>query len=198
MAAWIGMISDEDAQPDLRKVFDRVRAPSGSLDNVMRIHSLRPHTMTGHYDLYMSVLHNAGNTLPGWLLEVIASYVSILNGSNYSLTNHFANARHLIGDAEKADAILAALQAGRPEAVFSGADLAALRYAKKLTLEPARMVEADIGDMREAGLSDGEILEVNQVCCYFNYANRLLNGLGVTLQGDTVGFYSDTPDPREL
>ncbi len=43
--------------------------------------------------------------------------------------------------------------------------------------------------LREAGADDGEILEVNQVCCYFNSANRLLNGLGVSLQGDTVGYY---------
>ena len=189
MTAWIDMIADDEASPALTAQFDRVRAPSGSLDNVMRVHSLRPHTMIGHYDLYMSVLHNQANQLPEWLLEVIASYVSILNRCAYSLTNHFANARHLIGDDAKADAILAALQAERPEAVFSGAELAALSYAGKLTRAPADIVEGDVEAMRAAGLGDGEILEVNQVCGYFNYVNRLLNGLGVTLAGDTVGFY---------
>ena len=37
-----------------------------------------------------------------------------------------------------------------------------------------------------SAVSDGEILEVNQVCCYFNYVNRLLNGLGISLEGDKV------------
>jgi alkylhydroperoxidase family enzyme len=58
---------------------------------------------------------------------------------------------------------------------------------RKLTLEPQRMEEADILAAREAGATDGEILEANQVCAYFNYSNRLLNGLGVTTQGDILG-----------
>ena len=32
---------------------------------------------------------------------------------------------------------------------------------------------------RGAGLDDGAILEVNQVCAYFNYINRIADGLGV-------------------
>jgi hypothetical protein len=28
------------------------------------------------------------------------------------------------------------------------------------------------------------------VCAYFNYSNRLLNGLGVDTEGDTVGYYT--------
>ena len=41
--------------------------------------------------------------------------------------------------------------------------------------------------MRDAGADDGEIFEINQVCAYFNYSNRLLNGLGVTTDGDILG-----------
>ena len=45
--------------------------------------------------------------------------------------------------------------------------------------------------MRAASVDDGEILEVNQVCAYFNYSNRLLNGLGVTTEGDIIGYYKE-------
>ena len=189
MTAWITMIDDSEASGALKATLARARGPSGRVDNVMRIHSLRPHTMMGHWELYMSVLHNDGNELPMWFQEVIASWVSILNRCDYSLTNHFANARHLIADDERADAILAALKAGRPETAFEAAHLAMLRYAEKLTLEPATMVESDLAAMRDCGVDDGAILEVNQICGYFNYVNRLLNGLGVTLEGDVVGFY---------
>ena len=51
------------------------------------------------------------------------------------------------------------------------------------------MVAEDVQRLQEAGASDGEILEVNQVCGYFSYANRLLNGLGVSLAGDVIGYY---------
>lgn len=38
-----------------------------------------------------------------------------------------------------------------------------------------------------AGLSDGEILEVNEVTAYFAYANRTASGLGVSTLGDVLG-----------
>jgi uncharacterized peroxidase-related enzyme len=189
MTAWIRIIPEAEASEELEAYYDLGRAPGGTVDNVMKVHGLRPHTLAGHVALYRSVLHDEGNTLPGWLLETIASYTSILNGCAYSLTNHFANARHLMGDEARSDAVLAALQADRPEAVFEGRELAFLRYARKLTLTPGEMCEDDVRALREAGADDGEILEVNQVCCYFNYVNRLLNGLGVSLEGDVVGYY---------
>lgn len=190
MTAWIEMVSDEDADGGLRARFDRVRAPDGSVANVMRVHSLRPATMIGHHALYMSVLHHDGNRLPGWFLEVVASYTSLLNDCGYSFTNHFANARHLIGDAARADAVEAALRADRPADAFAGKELALLDYARKLTVAPGNMVRADVERLRQQGADDGEVLEVNQVCCYFNYANRSLNGLGVTLRGDVIGYYA--------
>ncbi len=190
MAAWIKMVSDADATPELRNVLDLARTPHGTVDNVMRVHSLRPSTMRGHIVLYRAVLHDETNSLPAWLQEVISTFVSILNNCPYSYANHWANARHLIGNDDKADRIEAALGAHRPEDAFDGAELALLNYARKLTLEPGQMVEDDIAGLREAGLDDGEILEANQIVCYFNYVNRSLNGLGVTTDGDIVGYYA--------
>jgi uncharacterized peroxidase-related enzyme len=190
MTAWIKMIADEEASPDLMEALDEARTPHGTVDNVMRVHSLRPNTMRGHVKLYRAALHDDANTVPMWLQETIASYVSILNDCDYSLGNHWANARHLIADGERADKIEAALKNDAPERAFDGAELAMLRYAKKLTCDPGKMTDADILPMREAGVDDGQILEVNQIVGYFNYVNRLLNGLGVTLEGDVVGYYA--------
>jgi alkylhydroperoxidase family enzyme len=41
------------------------------------------------------------------------------------------------------------------------------------------------------GVDDGQILEANQIISYFNYVNRSLNGLGVSTDGDTIGYYTD-------
>ena len=191
MSAWIKMIADEDASDELLDVLNLSRTPHGTVDNVMRVHSLRPSTMRGHVVLYRAALHDDANTLPEWLQEVIASYVSILNKCDYSLANHWANARHLIGDIDKSDEIKTALDAGEPERAFEGRELALLQYTEKLTLAPQNMAQEDIEEMRSAGLDDGEILEANQIIGYFNYANRCLNGLGVTTDGDVVGYYKD-------
>ncbi len=190
MSAWIRMLSDDEADDRLRGMLDKARTPHGTVDTVMRVHSLRPATMEGHVTLYRSVLHSDENTLPFWFLEIVASYTSILNDCSYSLTHHFANVRDLMKDEAKADRIFLALKAHRPEEVFEGKELALLRYAAKLTLEVGRMVRSDYDALKLAGVEDGEILEVNQVCAYFNYSNRLLNGLGVTTLGDVIGYYS--------
>lgn len=191
MSAWIRMVPVEEAEGTLKAMYDRVKTPHGTVDNVMKAHSLRPHTMEGHVVLYRSVLHNPDNTLPFWFLEVVASYVSIINNCAYSLTHHFANARRLIRDRARSDAIRAALDTGAPERAFAGKELALLRYAGKLTAAVGKMEKADIDALRAAGCDDGEILELNQVCAYFNYSNRLLNGLGVTTEGDVIGYYAE-------
>ena len=191
MTAWITMIDDDDASGFLKEMYDKVRTPHGTVDNVMRAHSLRPHTMDGHVVLYRSVLHHADNTLPLWFLEAIASYTSMLNQCAYSLTHHWANCRRLLNNPQRADQIYQALQADVPAQAFTGKELELMRYARKLTVAVGAMARNDWDAMKQAGCADGDILEVNQVCAYFNYANRLLNGLGVTTEGDVVGYYSE-------
>ena len=191
MSAWIKMISDEEADDTLKQALDFARTPHGTVDNVMRVHSLRPSTMNGHVVLYRACLHDDHNTIPMWFQEVISSYVSTLNDCAYSYSNHWKNACHLMNDPQKAEQIDAAFKIQAPENVFDGAQLAMLRYAEKLTLSPGDMQEADVNMLKNEGISDGEILEANQIIGYFNYVNRLLNGLGVSTDGDIVGYYKN-------
>lgn len=189
MTAWIKMIPENEATGVLRELYDEALTPHGTVDNVMKVHSLRPHTMHGHVTLYRSVLHHKDITTPLWFLEVIASYVSIINDCTYSLTHHFMNARRLLGDEQRSDKILQSLHARKPETQFDGQQLALLHYSAKLTSDVGIMEVSDIENLRQNNCTDGEILEVNQVVAYFNYSNRLLNGLGVTTEGDSIGFY---------
>ena len=189
MTAWIKMIPEAEATGALKELYDEAMTPHGTVDNVMKVHSLRPHTMHGHVTLYRSVLHHPEITLPLWFLEVVASYVSIKNGCEYSLTHHFMNVRRLLDDEQRCNDILRSLNAGSPQDQFEGKHLALLRYAAKLTTDVATMEFSDIEILRQNDCTDGEILEVNQVVAYFNYSNRVLNGLGVTTEGDSIGFY---------
>ena len=190
MSAWIKIIRTEEASARLKEIMTLAKTPHGTVDNVMKVHSLRPSTMKGHLFLYRAVLHDNDNTIPKWFQETISSYVSILNKCEYSLANHWANACHLIADVDRSNKIKIALESRRPEDEFDGADLAPLDYTAKLTLNPDRIIESDIIHLRKSGVSDGEILEANQIVSYFNYVNRTINGLGVTTDGDTVGYYN--------
>ena len=55
-------------------------------------------------------------------------------------------------------------------------------YALTLTRTPAAVSEADLAPLRAAGLDDRAIVDANQVVAYFNYVNRIADGLGVELE----------------
>ena len=194
---WIKTIPYEEATGRLRAIYERVQGPGGHIDNIMRVHSLRPHTLVGHMTLYKNVLHHTGNALPKWWLETLGVYVSLLNACAYCVEHHFEGLRGLLGDDARAQAIRNALEANAFNEVFDEREQATLRYAERLTRSPVAMGAADVATLREAGLDDGEIVEVNQVVSYFAYANRTVLGLGVTTEGDILGLSpSDSDDPE--
>ena len=196
--SWIKTIPFAAATGRLKTLYDRVKGPDDNVDNIMMAHSLRPHTMEGHMALYKYVLHHTGNTLEKSFLELIGTWVSMLNTCHYCVEHHYAGMCRLLGDEELGAAYRAALAAGDIQsAVFDTRQHAALAYAQKLTLSPNALTQQDIALLRDAGFSDGEILELNQVTSYFSYANRTVLGLGVSTDGDVLGLSpgnSDNPN----
>ena len=193
---WITTISYEDAEGALKDLYDRVKGPDNNVDNIMLAHSLRPHSMEGHMALYKYVLHHPRNKLPKSYLETIGVYVSLLNDCRYCIDHHFAGLLRLLKDDDRGRAIRAALDADAPGDAFTGKDLAGLVYVRRLTRDPASLGAHDIQALRDAGFTDGEILEINQVTAYFAYANRTVLGLGINTNGDIIGLSpNDSSDP---
>lgn len=184
---WINTIPYPSATGILKKLYDRVKAPNGQIDNILQAHSLRPHSLHGHMTLYKNVLHHRSNTLPKWYLEALGTYVSLLNGCEYCVQHHFHGLKRLVGDEQRSAKMLAAFRSGDFTKAFDEKQQAGFGYAKKLSEQPAAMTETDLEPLRTAGFSDGEILEMNQVIAYFHYANRTVLGLGVTSDGEVLG-----------
>ena len=65
------------------------------------------------------------------------------------------------------------------QAELTAVDAALCRYAEKLTRTPQAMTAADIELLRAAGLTDRAIHDAVQVISYFNYINRVADGLGI-------------------
>jgi uncharacterized peroxidase-related enzyme len=55
-------------------------------------------------------------------------------------------------------------------------------YAQKLTLAPASVGAADAVALRAVGLDDIAIHDAIQVIAYFNYINRIAEGVGTDLE----------------
>lgn len=60
------------------------------------------------------------------------------------------------------------------------ATMALLEYAEKLTARPAAVETGDIAALRSLGFDDEGISSATQVVAYFNYINRIAEGLGVS------------------
>lgn len=194
---WITTVAYEKSTGRVRELYDRIKGPGNNVDNIMMAHSLRPHTMEGHMAIYKNVIHHPRNTLPKWLLEAVGVYVSLINKCDYCVEHHYAGMRRLLDDDAQSDKIRAALQADDPGQAFDGRELAALEYAAALTRTPMEITSRDVDAMRAASLDDGEILEVNQVAAYFNYANRTVLGLGINKDGDILGLSPSDGDDMD-
>lgn len=57
-----------------------------------------------------------------------------------------------------------------------------LDYAVRLTRDPGAMTASDAEALRDAGFDDRAILDICQIVSYYNYVNRLADGLGVELE----------------
>ena len=185
--AWIKIINYDKAKGQLKKLYDKIKGPDNYIDNIMLVHSLRPNTLAGHMALYKNSLHHQNNTLPKWLLEAIGGYVSSLNGCQYCVQHHFAGMARNLNDAALSHKIRQALEQDAPDSFFAGKELAIMDYVRKLTVSPGSMARNDVTLLQVTGLSDGEILEINQVVAYFAYANRTVLGLGVDTTGEIIG-----------
>jgi len=192
--SWIHTISYDAANTALKRIYDRIKGPNNTIDNVLQIHSLRPHTLIGHMGLYKSVLHHSGNTLPKWYLESLGVYVSLLNGCEYCVAHHFEGLKRLLNDDSKAHTFLKAAKDDDLENHFNAQHYQGMAYAKKLTLQIKELGKNDIDKLKTVGFTEGELLEINQVVSYFNYVNRSVLGLGVTTEGDILGLSPNQSD----
>lgn len=80
------------------------------------------------------------------------------------------------------EALLAALASDWRRAELSSVDRVLCAFAERLTRAPASHREEHVQALRAQGLDDGRILDALQVVSYFNYINRIADGLHVDLE----------------
>lgn len=181
--AFIKTISEEDALGTLAELYTKVGNGDGTVDNVMKIHSLNEAALAGHFEVYVAAMHRP-SPLSRVEREIVGVIVSQLNGCEYCQRHHAAGLDRLARQERKGlgAALLVGDQTGLNEK-----ERAMVAYAAKLTQSPEAMNAADIQAIRDAGLDDREIHDLAHVVAYFCYANRIVTGLGVALEGGGIG-----------
>ncbi len=175
---YIQTITESDAAGPLAELYTRYANSDGSVDNVLKAHSLNPESLQAHCALYIQSCHRP-SPVSRAEREIVGVTVSRINKCTYCQTHHAVGFRKLLPKDRKHIA----------DEVFTGnttnltnRENAMVIYATKLTLDPASITQADIDDLTAAGLTDREILDVAQAAAYFAYANRIVLGLGANLE----------------
>lgn len=107
--------------------------------------------------------------------ELSTVAVSRINGCPYCASVH---SRLYIQLAKKPEIIQSIFENGVDEAELPARERALADFAAKLTRHATKMSAADLEPLREAGLSDLEILDATHAIAMFAWANRLMQTLG--------------------
>ena len=79
----------------------------------------------------------------------------------------------------KNDELTRAIRTDWRGADLSNLDKALCGFAEKLTSRPSSIEQMDIERLRSEGLDDRGVTDAVEVIAYFNYINRIADGLGV-------------------
>lgn len=136
--------------------------------------ALRPRYYTPLLQFVHSVLRGPSELTPGER-EMIAGYVSTLNGCSYCAGGHKAAAIALGIDESVFEAVSEDIESAPVDEKLKPI----FRYAKKLTEAPDRMAQADADAVTAGGWSEKTLTDVVNVCALFNFFNRLVEGHGI-------------------
>jgi len=183
--SWIRVVHEKEAEGRLAETYTAIAQSRGKVSNIMRVQSLAPGAMKAHMDLYLELLFTRGG-LSRAERELVAVVVSVENGCAYCTLHHEAALAAWWKDPDR----VRRLRGDLKDAELSERELAIARYASALTRAPSEPGRAGVEALREAGLDDEEILQVNMITSYFNFVNRIAEGLGVKAPPDEVGGYN--------
>ena len=118
--------------------------------------------------------------------ELIGAYVSGVNSCRYCFGAHAATAQRFGVDPALFDGLMTDVDGATVDDRLKPI----LKYVKKLTETPHRMVQADADAVFAAGWDERALIDAVNVCALFNYFNRLVEGLGLAAnraQAETSG-----------
>jgi uncharacterized peroxidase-related enzyme len=173
--AWVATVAPEEADGLLKEAYDWQSRRLGEPTEYTQLGSLHPELVHERLRLY-KVVDQLESGLTETEKHAVVYVTSVVNQ-----TPHCASgARHKLELEGVPDELVARL-ADDPLAGGTGSARLdeIVRYAAILTLSPGAISEHDIDALREVGLSDADIVALNNLAAYYSYTNRVATGLGL-------------------
>jgi len=121
--------------------------------------------------------------------ELIAACVSLNNACEFCHGAHHAVAKMFGID----DHLLAQLHGDLETADIPEKLKPILAYARKLTLSPSKIVQADADAVYAAGWSEDDLFDAISTCALFNFMNRIVDGSDISVPSDISRPDSERP-----
>ncbi|MBL8665911.1 MAG: peroxidase-related enzyme [Rhodospirillales bacterium] len=160
-------IATREAAPEASKpILDAVHRQLGIVPNMFRMIASSPAALSG----YTSLSGALTRTLDVKTRERIALAVAQVNGCDYCLSVHTYLGANLANMSAEEIALNRQGASGDPKAD------AAVRFATRVARERGHLGDADIAGVRDAGFSDGQIIEIIALVaenCFTNFLNEV-------------------------
>ncbi len=158
-----------DAAPDAAKnSLEAVKSLLGSVPNLFRIIANSPQTLEGYLGLNGAL---SQGSLSAQTRERIALAVAEINGCDYCLAAHNYLATNL------AKLSVSEIRANRLGTSGDSKAAVAVRFAVNIVNNRGKVSDTDLQDVRDAGYSDAEIVEILghvALNTFTNYVNEVL------------------------
>ncbi|MCK9988132.1 MAG: hypothetical protein AzoDbin1_04604 [Azoarcus sp.] len=148
--ARINVVTHETANTEQKVLFDAIQSQLGMVPNFLKVFANSPEALRAFLGLHS--IANAGS-LDAPTRERIALALAQQNACQYCLSAHTAIGR-------KAGLDTAEIEANRAGSSHDAKAAAAVRFARALVAHSGEVTSAELADVRNAGYSDADIVEI--------------------------------------
>ena len=168
----IPMLERDQVPPELAGLYDALLQQRGVVPNMMKTVANTPALALGFAALLKPLLSDGA--LPGWYKELVATRMSVLQGSIYAMTAHSLSARQKGATEEQISAIKADFESGP----FTDAEKLGFRCADRLHHSASQIDDAFFARLK-AVYNDQQILELVAAASVFEFFPRFVDALRI-------------------
>jgi len=170
------VIEETEARGEVADILEEYKRVMQSPDipNIMLGLAVSPAALKIQWDLFKSIFTNTN--LPESIIFMILYTVAEANNCGYCSASNELSCRTLGIDEATIKALVEDLDHLNPQRVRE-----IIRFAINVSQDPIGLVAEDYDRMRDAGISDAEIVEIIQIASLSNYTNTLTDALKIDI-----------------
>lgn len=170
--AWLDVVELDQATPEQIAVLEESH-PKAKVQDYYRFLVHQPEILRQRSTAFNAIMYAPGG-MPRAERELATTVVSRINGCVYCASVHAQRFEQL---AKRNDVIREVFEDPRTAGI-TAREQAIARFSIELTERPAQVTAEQLRPLREAGVTDAEILDLIHSVAIFAWANRLMLNLG--------------------